>query len=109
LPILGTIQFEIMKYAVVRIQGHQYRVEEGQEILVDLLSDDPVVDTLLMVNDDEVVVGTPLVEKVKVVVKKLGDEKGEKIRVEKYKSKSRYRKTTGFRAKKTRLLVEKIA
>lgn len=100
------------KYAVVRIAGHQYKVEEGQEILVDKLQDPKkiVSEVLLMVDGDKVEVGAPVLKDAKISLKVLKDmEKGEKIEVKKYKAKSRYRRHTGFRPQFTRLAVEKIA
>ncbi|QQS38553.1 50S ribosomal protein L21 [Candidatus Woesebacteria bacterium] len=97
-------------YAVVRIQGQQLKVTEGQEVLVskiDTKSVEPEV--LLMVKEGKVSLGTPVLKDAKITTKILGDEKGKKVRIVKYKSKSRYRKTLGFRPKYTRLLIEKIA
>ena len=102
----------LVKYAVVRIQGHQYKVAEGDEVLVDKVADPKKVEAevLLVVSDDKAKIGKPIVKDAKVSFKVLKDEeKGEKIHVRKYKSKSRYRKHTGFRAVFTRLLVQKIA
>ncbi len=103
---------KIIKFAVIRIGGKQYRVIENEEILVDKLTDIKKVspEVLLIVDGDKIEVGKPVLTKAKVTVKVLADiEKGDKIRVFKYKAKSRYRKTIGFRAKYTRLLVEKIS
>jgi large subunit ribosomal protein L21 len=99
-----------MKYAVVKIKGHQYRVFEGDEILVDKVGSDEVEPEVLLVADgDKVAVGKPLVKGAKVKAKVLQEEKGEKIRVSKYRAKSRYRKVRGFRSSLTRLLIEKIS
>ncbi len=99
-----------MKYAVLRVNGKQYKAQEGQEILVDKMLDLKVSPEVLMIVDgDKVSVGAPVVKEAKVSTKVLEPEvKGEKIDVIKYKSKSRYRKHTGFRAVYTKLLVEKI-
>ncbi len=98
------------KFAVVRIQGKQYRVAEGDEILVDKMNDLKVTPEVLLVADGEKIeVGTPVLTKAKVVVKVLKEiEKGEKIDIFKYKAKSRERRHVGFRPQYTRLLVEKI-
>ena len=101
-----------MKYSIIKLKGHQYKVTEGDEILVDSLKGekaDPKV--LLMVNDGKIDIGTPVVEKAKIALTMVGeeDEKGEKIHVFKFKSKSRYRRKSGFRAKLTRLKVESIS
>ncbi len=100
----------INKFAVIRITGKQYRVVEGQEILVDKMNDLKVVPEVLLIADgDKVEVGTPVLTKAKVTVKVLAElEKGEKIDIFKYKAKSRERRHVGFRAQYTRLLVEKI-
>ncbi len=100
------------KFAVIRIGGKQYRVTEGQEILVDKLTDTKKVtpEVLLFVEGETVEVGTPVLEKAKVTVKVVAElEKGEKVDIFKYKAKSRERRHVGFRAQYTRLLVEKIS
>jgi len=100
----------MVNYAVLRIKGHQYKVSEGQEILVDRVGDGKVeADILLVSIDGKVRVGKPVVKDAKVTIKVLGEEKGEKIDVYKYKSKSRYRRHTGFRSQLTRLLIQKIS
>lgn len=99
------------KYAVVRVGGKQYKVVEGKEILVDKLIDPKKfeVETLLLVEDDKVKVGKPVLKDVKVAVKVVTDmEKGEKVEIYKFKAKSRYKRHTGFRPQYTRLLVERI-
>ncbi len=98
-----------MKYAVVVLQGHQYKVTEGQEVLVDRLVGVIEPKILLVCDEAEVKVGNPTVSGAEVVFSLIGHEKGEKIDVFKYKSKSRYRKKTGFRAFLTKLKVEKIS
>ena len=99
------------KFAVIRITGKQYRVTEGQEILVDKMNDLKVTPEVLLVADgDKVEVGTPVLKDAKVTVKVLVElEKGEKVDIFKYKAKSRERRHVGFRAQYTRLLVEKIS
>lgn len=98
------------KFAVIRIGGKQYRVTEGQEILVDKLTDlKTSPEVLLFVEGDKIEVGTPVLKKAVVKVKVLAEvEKGEKIDIFKYKAKSRERRHVGFRPQYTRLLVEKI-
>ncbi len=96
-------------YAVIRMQGHQYKVEEGQEFLVPLLGETkPEAEVLMVVDEKGVKIGTPTVTGAKVELKVIEDTKGEKIYVAKYKAKSRYRKRTGFRAKLTKLQVVAI-
>ncbi len=98
-----------MKYAVIKLQGRQFKVKEGEEILVDKLIDQKVCpEVLLVVDDKEVKIGRPIVKNAKIKIKVVGEEKGEKISVRKYKAKSRYRRKMGFRPQYTRLLIEKI-
>lgn len=102
-----------MKYAVIAISGTQYKVEENQTITVDKLdlkegetsSTDQV---LLNVDGDKVTVGTPTIKNTSVEYKVLKHYQGEKLHVFKYKSKSRFRKTTGFRAQLTDIQILKI-
>lgn len=98
------------KYAVIRLGGGQYKVSEGEEILVDRLKDEkPVAEVLLVVKDGDVKVGKPIVKGARVSLKVVQkEEKGRKLYVQKYKAKSRYRRKYGFRQVYTRLLVEKI-
>jgi large subunit ribosomal protein L21 len=98
------------KYAVVRIKGRQYKVSEGEEVLVDKISEkEPEIEILLISDEGKVKVGKPIVKEAKIKVKVLKEiEKGKKIDVLKYKAKSRYRKHIGFRPQYTRLLIEKI-
>lgn len=98
------------KYAVIRIGGKQYKVSEGEEILVDRLTDTKAEpEVLLVIEDGKVKIGKPKVPGAKVKIKIIGEEKGEKILVTKYKAKSRYRRRMGFRPIFTRVLVEKIS
>ena len=99
----------VVKYAVIKLQGSQYKVAEKEEILVGKLGDaKPEADVLLVVDGDSVKVGKPKVRGAKVTFKVLGDEKGEKLHVRAYKAKSRYRRHIGFRPQYTKLLVQKI-
>lgn len=98
------------KYAVLRIKGHQYKVSEGEEILVDKIEGKPEAEVLLVADEGKVEIGKPVVKSAKVGLKVVTQlEKGEKIEVIKYKSKSRYRRHTGFRSQLTRLLVQNIS
>lgn len=101
-----------MKYAVIKVQGRQYEVKEGDEILVDKVNDPKKieVEVLLLSEDGKVKIGTPLLTDAKVEVKVVAEEeKGKKVDVYHFKAKSRYKKHTGFRPKYTRLLIQKIS
>lgn len=90
-----------MQYAVIKSGSKQYQVKVGQTLEIELLESSKgsvVFDhVLLVVNDDQVQVGTPEIEGFKVYATVLKEVKGDKIQVFKYKSKSRYRKLRGHR------------
>ncbi len=103
-----------MKYAIIQLQGKQYKVTEGQILTVDLLKQQEgdqveITDVLLVNNEGKVEVGQPVVAKAKVTIKVLENGKDEKIRVLKYKSKSKYRKTIGHRQRISNVEVISIA
>ncbi len=91
-----------MKFAVVDIQGRQYQVQEGEKLEVQRLDAEPgktfvFGQVLLMVENDEIEVGTPYLNDYEVKALILEQKKGEKIRVANYKAKSRYRRVRNFR------------
>jgi large subunit ribosomal protein L21 len=100
-------------FASIRVGGKQYRVQEGQELLVDRLhveegSDFGDVEVLLIADGDNVRVGTPVVEGAKVAATVVRHAKGPKIRVFKYKAKKNYRRRIGARAHQTLLRINSI-
>jgi large subunit ribosomal protein L21 len=100
-------------YAIIRDRGMQYRVEEGQIVEVALLDAQPgsqveLGEVLLIGGGESAQVGSPLVEGAKVLAKVLGDVKGDKIVVFKYKNKKRYRRRTGHRQQYTRIAITQI-
>ena len=102
-----------MKQAIIAISGSQFKVEENQKLSVNNLNlkegEKVTLDQILLVSDDkEVKVGTPIVKGASVEFTVLKNFKDEKVRVFKYKQKSRYRKTRGFRAQLTQIQITKI-
>ena len=102
-----------MQYAVIKSGGKQYKVNVGDELTLDKLSlaDKKTIifdEVLLLVNDGKVEIGKPNVKNVKVEAKLIEEKKGDKIRIVKFKAKSRYRKTIGFRPKLSVVKIEKI-
>jgi large subunit ribosomal protein L21 len=102
-----------MKYAVIAISGTQYQVAENDVITVDNLNlkdgDEKTCDrVLLAVNDKKVAVGNPTVKDASVDYQIVKNYQGDKLRVYKYKAKSRYHKTIGFRAQLTDIKITKI-
>ena len=99
-----------MNYAIIRVKGAQHKVSEGEEILVDKVGEKEKIEAevLLVKGEKSVRIGDPVVKGAKVTLKNMGEEKGKKIHVIKYKSKSRYRRKIGSRPKFTRFAVEGI-
>ncbi len=94
---------------VVRSGGKQYRVEEGAIVTVPRLQGEPgstvtLDDVLLVADGERLAAGKGATVTAEIV----GHDKGEKIRVLKYKNKTRYRKISGQRHLSTRLKIMKI-
>lgn len=103
-----------MSYAIIQLAGKQFKVLEGQTITTDRLTESSegdtitVTDVLLIADEKTSKIGTPLVKGAEVTLKVVEHNKGKKIDVLKYKSKSRYRKTYGHRSYQSKLEVLKI-
>lgn len=103
-----------MRYAVAKIGGKQYRIKEGDKIEVDRLvgkEGDTLEfkDVYLVVDDDKIEIGKPLVKGFKVLGKVVKHFLDEKVVILKFKAKTGYRRKGGFRAQKTFLEIEKIS
>lgn len=90
-----------MDYAVIETGGKQFKVTPGLALDVENLGVESGEFTfdkvLLYVAGEDITLGKPYIEGFKVTAKVNGAKKGEKIRASKFKGKSRYRKTVGFR------------
>lgn len=101
-------------FAVVESGSKQYRVQPGQLIKVDRLDGEENgeirLEKVLMISDEAsgVTIGTPVVTGAAIRATIVEQGKGEKIRVFKFKSKKRYRKTRGHRSQLTTLKIEEI-
>ncbi|TLM99481.1 50S ribosomal protein L21 [bacterium] len=100
-------------YAIIATGGKQYRVKEGDVIFVEKLNANEgdtveVSEVLAVGKEGDLKVGAPLVEGAKAMLKVLGQGKGKKIIVFKYKAKKNYRRKTGHRQPYTKVVVEKI-
>lgn len=100
-------------WAVIKSGAKQYKVSEGDKIAIEKVEPDSkgaisFNEVLLIKQDKDLVLGKPLVEKAKVTGKVLENFRDEKIRVVKFKPKSKYLRTTGHRQSLTRVLIEKI-
>lgn len=102
-----------MNYAVTKIGCQQYQVSEGQVLAVDALpgkaKDKVEFDKVLLLNEeDKIKVGKPYLAKVKILAEIVEHFKDDKVRVAKFRAKSRYHKAKGHRQHKTRIKITKI-
>ncbi len=101
-----------MQYAVIRSGGKQYKVSVGDTLKFDKLNSQEgkniAFDVLLLVSDGKAKIGKPVVSGVRVEGKLIENIKGEKTRVSKFKAKSRYRKSMGFRPALSVVKIERI-
>ncbi len=98
-------------YAIVKTGGKQYRVEQGQTLLVERLPEDEGATVALepiLFRSDDVVFDADGLAKVKVDAKIVEHLRGPKIRVFKYKPKRGYKRTAGHRQELTRIEVTEI-
>jgi large subunit ribosomal protein L21 len=95
-------------YAIISLGGKQYRVSEGERLLVDRLRVDEgstLEPRVLLVGGN----GAPdLSPSATVTARVVGHELGEKIRIGKYRRRTGYKKHTGHRSKLTRIEIESI-
>jgi large subunit ribosomal protein L21 len=95
-------------YAIISLGGKQYRVREGERLLVDRLREDEgatLQPRVLLVGGD----GAPdLAPSTTVTARVVGHELGEKIRIGKYRRRTGYKKHTGHRSRLTRIEIEAI-
>jgi large subunit ribosomal protein L21 len=94
--------------AVVRSGGKQYRVEEGQTVTVGRIAGEPgttvtLNDVVFFADGDTLTAGGAT-----VTAEIVGHEKGDKVKVLKYKNKTRYRKLSGQRSLSTKIKITKI-
>lgn len=91
-------------YAIIEDSGHQIRVQEGDQIDVDLRDTEPgatlTFDKVVLVGGgDTTLIGKPHVEGATVAAEVVALTKGEKVDIVKYKKRKKYRRHTGHRQK----------
>jgi large subunit ribosomal protein L21 len=99
-------------YAIVKTGGKQYRVERGQRLLVERLhaaEGESVALEPILYRSEEAVFDKTGLAKVKVSAKVIAHERGEKLRVFKFKPKRGYKRRTGHRQELTRIEVTELA
>ena len=100
-------------YAIIETGGKQYRVEEGDELDVELLNDVEAnfkFDKVLFVHDGQAPkIGKPYLSDCSVHAEIVGQTKGPKVIAFKYKRCKNYRRLVGHRQKYSRVKITKIA
>jgi large subunit ribosomal protein L21 len=100
-------------YAVIETGGKQYRVAQGHEIKVEKLpgavGDEVIFDQVLLTSDGEnIVIGEPYLENVRVIGRLKRHDKDKKVLVFKYKKRKGYRRTRGHRQNFSLVSIENI-
>ncbi len=99
-------------YAIVRSGGRQHKVSVGDILEIDRISDEPgssiSLQPLMLVDGDNVTTAQDALGKASVTAEVLGEKKGPKIRILKYKNKTGYKKRLGHRQKYTQVKVTGI-
>ncbi|MCI6951534.1 MAG: 50S ribosomal protein L21 [Clostridium sp.] len=99
-------------YAIIQTGGKQYKVEAGDEILVEKLdaevNAEVEFDVLLVADDAGVKIGTPVLDGVKAKAKVVEHGKGKKVIVFKYKPKKNIRTKRGHRQPYTKVEILSI-
>ena len=100
-------------YAIVDIQGQQFKVEQDQKLFVHRINADQgseveFAKVMLIDNDGSISFGTPTLEGAKVVVEVLSHVKGDKVLVFKKKRRKGYRKLNGHRQQFSEVRVKEI-
>ena len=100
-------------YAIIETSGHQYKIEEGQEIKVDFqdvsAGETITFDKVMAYRDDDgLQIGQPTIESASVTATVLGGEKGPKLTVQKFRRRKNSKTKTGHRQLYTRVKIDKI-
>ncbi|HKK21837.1 MAG TPA: 50S ribosomal protein L21 [candidate division Zixibacteria bacterium] len=100
-------------YAVMKLSGFQYAVEEGEVLKVPIQQAKAgdkfdITDILLIKQDETSLVGTPFVENAKIEAEVVGHGKADKVLIYKYKRRTKYRRTQGHRQDYSEIKINKI-
>jgi large subunit ribosomal protein L21 len=97
-----------MSYAIITVGGKQYRVQEGERLLVDRIktgAGQTFNPRVLLVGGDG---NTDLAPTTTVTARVVDHVLGEKVRIGKYRQRTGYKRHTGFRASLTQIQIESI-
>ena len=101
-------------YAIFEDGSHQFRVREGDRIVVDRRQGEPGDElvfpkVLLITGDGEPTIGTPVVEGARVTAKIVDQFRDKKIIIQKFRRRKNMRRRTGHRQPYTTVLITGIA
>ncbi len=103
-----------MAFAIIETGGKQYKVAEGDVLRIEKLTgqtegDTVVFDKVLLLNDGKTTkVGTPYLKGTTVEVSLKEEGRGKKLWIQKFKSKSRYKRRMGHRQAYAKVAVNKV-
>ena len=100
-------------YVIVDIQGQQFKLQQDQKVFVHRIDAEEgstleFEKVMLIDNDGNIQVGTPVIDGAKVIVEVLSHVKGDKVLVFKKKRRKGYRKLNGHRQQFSQIRVKKI-
>ncbi len=101
-------------YAIVNFKGNQYKVEKDKLLKVPYLSDQEVGSELeineifMLRNDEDIQIGTPLVDNAKVIAEVVAHKRDKKVIVFKKKRRKGYAKKNGHRQNFTEIMIKDI-
>ena len=100
-------------YAVFQLSGRQYSVEEGAIVKVPFQDVEKgsrvdITDVLLIEDGDNTLIGNPYVEDARIEAEALDSGKSNKVRIYKYKRRTKYRRTQGHRQQYSEIKINRI-
>ena len=100
-------------FAVFEDRNQQFRVKAGDRVLIPLQAEleqgaSVTFDKVCLVTGDEARIGTPYVDGAKVTAKVLGERKGPKVYIQKFRRRKNSRSRSGFRARYTEVEIQAI-
>jgi large subunit ribosomal protein L21 len=97
-----------MKQAIISLSGKQFNVKEGLTFKVDSLHDLDNIKVLAYSNGENFEFGAPYLDQVKITLSRIEDRLDDKLRVARFRAKSRYRKNKSHRQPISVVKVESI-
>ena len=99
-------------FALIETSGTQFRVSEGDEIVVDRVAanvgDDISLESVLLVGGKDTKIGAPYVDGATVKAVVVYHHLGDKVDIYKYRARQRYRKSIGYRARLSTIRISSI-